>query len=54
VEYVVEGDETLIEKLSPEMRKIVDEIVDSLKQSSPVTKSKKKPPKRRSKSLQPK
>jgi len=50
LEYVVEGDETLIEKLSPEMRRIVDEIVESLKKSSPVTKPKKKQGNRQRKS----
>jgi tetratricopeptide (TPR) repeat protein len=46
LDYVIEGDEALIEKLSPEVRGIVDEIVDSLQKSSPARTSKKKPTKR--------
>jgi hypothetical protein len=46
LDYVIEGDETLIEKLSPEVRRIVDEIVNHLQQASPPRTSKKKQIKR--------
>lgn len=50
LDYVIHGDEALIEKLSPEVRRIVDEIVDSLQKSASSRTSKKKQtrrPKRR-------
>ena len=34
LDYLITGDETLIEKLSPEVRVIVDEIIDTLRNSS--------------------
>jgi hypothetical protein len=34
LEYLLKGDESIIEKLSPEIRTIVDEIVTTLKKSA--------------------
>jgi tetratricopeptide (TPR) repeat protein len=42
LDYLTTGDETLIEKLSPEVRKIVEEIVQSLKKSAPKNSREKK------------
>jgi len=41
LDYVLTGEEALLEKLSPEMRKIVDEIVEKLRATSGQAKQKK-------------
>jgi tetratricopeptide (TPR) repeat protein len=42
LDYLTTGDKELIEKLSPEVRKIVEEIVNTLKSSTPKSNSRKK------------
>jgi hypothetical protein len=45
--YVLKGEEVLLEKLSPEVRKIVDEIVDQLLATSGQAKPRKAKPRAR-------
>jgi predicted component of type VI protein secretion system len=47
LDYVLKGEEVLLEKLSPEVRKIVGEIVDQVLATSGQAKQKKPKPKAR-------